>query len=144
MPTLEKETHSRASIVVRVVRALLLGIAAVGIAACIWLRIEYPGALRFVAKQMRYAAPHENRNIWFMVGYWLEFIQKMRLDPNTGAYNFNRTPIEGLSEYERGRIEFHKGAFARAITLIQSDIRQKGESENKCLARLGLHAPGGD
>jgi len=123
--------------VLRVVRTLLLGIAAAAIVAGVWLRVEYPGALRFVAKQMRYAAPHENRNIWFMVGYWLEFIQKMRLDPNTGAYNFNRTPVEGQSEYERGRIEFHKGAFARAIALIQSDIRQKGESEDK-LFWLGL------
>jgi hypothetical protein len=117
-------------------KILLAGVLLLAVLAG-YARIAYPGLFRGSVNQILHSTAHENRNLWFCLGYWMEFIQKVRLDPNTGNYNFNTTPLDGLSDYERARIEFHRGEFAKAITLIQSDIRRSGESEDK-LFWLGL------
>ena len=101
------------------------------------MRMAYPGLYRGFTNQALHATMRENLNLWFNLGYWLEFIQKETLDPATGYTNFNLTPTEGLNEYEKGRIEFHRGAFVNAISLIESDIRHRGESKDK-LFWLGL------
>src|SRR4051794_11295063 len=121
----------------RVAAWLLLSGTAVLSASGVYLRIQYPGLFRGSMNQYRFSTMHENRNLWFLIGYWLEFMQKMRQDPATGGYNFNRTPTDGLSDYEKGRIEYHPGAFADGVSLIASDIRTRGENEAK-LFWLGL------
>jgi FG-GAP-like repeat/ASPIC and UnbV/FG-GAP repeat len=94
-----------------------------------YLRIRYPGFSRFLLNQARFATLRESRNLWFNLGYWLGLIQKIRLDPATGTYNFQLTPTDGLSDYEKGRIEYHRGAFRNALSLFKSAIRTQGESE---------------
>lgn len=102
-----------------------------------YLRVRYPGFSRSLLDYARFATLRENRNLWFCLGYWLEFIQKVRLDPVAGGYNFNLTPTDGLSDYEKGQIEYHRGAFRNARSLFDSAIRSQGESEAR-LFWLGL------
>lgn len=115
--------------VIALAAAILLGLPAA------YLRVRYPGLSRFLLNQVRFATLHESRNLWFSVGYWLEFIQKVRLDPANGTYNFNATPTDGLSDYDKGRIEYHRGAFRNAVSLLEAAMR--GESEDR-LFWLGL------
>jgi hypothetical protein len=70
------------------------------------------------------------------LGYWLALIQNIRPDA-AGTYNFALTPTHGLSDYETGRIEYHRGAFRKAATLFEPAIRIPGESQNR-LSWLGL------
>jgi hypothetical protein len=99
--------------------------------------LRYPGFSRSLINQVRFATPRENRNLWFCLGYWLEFVQKLRPDQATGAYNFNRTLTKALSDYEKGRIEYHRGAFRKSLSLFESAIHSRGESEAR-LFWLGL------
>src|SRR3974390_1936646 len=101
-----------------------------------YLRLRYPGFSRFLLNQARFATVRENRNLWFNVGYWLEFMQKFRPSA-TGDYNFDLTTTHGLSDYEKGRIEYHRGAFRNALSLLESAIHSQGESEDR-LFWLGL------
>jgi hypothetical protein len=124
----------------RLARRLLVRVAVIVaivlILAAAYLRVQYPGFSRFLLNQARFATLRENRNLWFSLGYWLALIQKIRPDAR-GTYNFDLTPTEGMSDFEKGRIEYHRGAFRNAATLFESAIRHKGKSEER-LFWLGL------
>jgi hypothetical protein len=124
------------------VHKLLRGIAVtVAIALLLpaaYLHVLYPGISRFLLNQARFASLRENRNLylWFSLGYWLGLIHKIRPDA-TGTYNFDLTPTEGTTNFEKGQIEYNRGAFRNAATLFESAIRNQGESE-ETLFSLGL------
>ena len=112
----------------RLARRLLVRVAVIVaivlILAAAYLRVQYPGFSRFLLNQARFATLRENRNLWFSLGYWLALIQKIRPDAR-GTYNFDLTPTEGMSDFEKGRIEYHRGAFRNAATLFESAIRNQ-------------------
>jgi hypothetical protein len=92
---------------------------------------SYPGLAKGLVRQARYSTWHENRNLGFLISYWLTFMQKLRLDPVSGNYNFSYRPPDGLSAFEQGRLAYHRGVFTEAVTDIEADIRDTGESEKK-------------
>jgi len=95
------------------------------------MKVRYPGLVRGAVNQYRFSTMHENRNLWFLIGYWIHFMQYMRQDPVTHIYNFNNTPMEGMDDFTRGQIDYHKGNFREAVRLIESTIRTRGESEDR-------------
>lgn len=123
-------------------------------------RLRYPGITLALYRQLAYSTHHENRNLWFCLHYWIEFMQKLTFDPASHVWNFDQTSEQGMGDFERGRLAFHRGDFARAVTLIKDDIGIRGESEAKlfwlaisymrlgeaenCRARLGAGAATSD
>jgi hypothetical protein len=97
----------------------------------VWLRSEYPGLVRGSINQYRFSTMHENRNLMFLISYWLKFMQQMRQDPKTGAWNFNNTPTQGMDAFAKGQIDYHRGAFRNAAEEIQAAIASQGESEER-------------
>jgi hypothetical protein len=135
--------------------ALLLALLAGGT----YVRLSYRGFTKGMYNQMRYASVAENRNLWFLISYWLEYMQLLRFDETTGFYNFDGTDERGMDDLEKGKLAFHRGQFARAVALIEHDIERGGESESKlfwlamshmreaeaenCLAKRGTAAASG-
>ena len=112
----------------RIVFALLVaGMAGAGL----WIRLEYPGLVRGSMNQLRFSTMQENRNLMMLISYWLKFMQQMRQDPKTGAWNFNNTPTDRMSSFEKGQIDYHRGAFRQAAEEIQTAIAAKGRSEER-------------
>ena len=94
-------------------------------------RWRYPGLTLGLYRQFSFSTVHENRNLWFCISYWLDFMQKLTFDSDKKVWNFDKTPLQNLSDYDKGRIAFHRGDFSRAVILIKSDISGHGESEEK-------------
>jgi len=92
---------------------------------------RYPGFVRGSYRQFRYSTFHENHNLWFCISYWLHFMQELSFDPKNKVWNFDTTPEAGLDGYEKGRLAFHRGDFSRAVLLLQGEIRNSGESEDR-------------
>src|SRR6185436_5877769 len=85
----------------RVTIALLVFLAA-GLVSALAFRASYPGMASGMWNQMRYGTVEENRNLWACIDYWLAFMEKLRLDPETGIYNFRLTPDQGLNDFDAG------------------------------------------
>ena len=100
-----------------------------GLVSALALRRSYPGMASGMWNQMRYGTLQENRNLWACIEYWLGFMEKLRLDPRTGIYNFRLTPDTGLNDFDAGLLAFHRGQFARASTLLDRHLGDVGESE---------------
>lgn len=112
----------------RAARALAV-LLVLGLTSALALRHSYPGMASGMWNQMRYGTVQENRNLWACIGYWLGFMEKLRLDPRTGIYNFRLTPDQGLNDFDAGLLAFHRGQFARASALLDRHLRAAGESE---------------
>jgi hypothetical protein len=121
---------------------------------------SYTGFTTGMYNQMRGASVRENRNLWFLIGYWLEYMQLLQYDEATGFYTFDLVDERGMGDFDKGKLAFHRGQFDRAAALIERDIERDGETEMKlfwlgmsylrnaeadnCLAKLSAGAaPGG-
>jgi FG-GAP-like repeat/ASPIC and UnbV len=111
--------------------ALLLLFTLLG--AAVYVRNSYKGFTIGFYRQMRYASVRENQNLWFLIGYWLEYMQLLEFDETTGFYSFDNVDESRMDQFERGRLAYHRGNFASAVSLISNDIEKSGESESKLL-----------
>ena len=96
----------------------------------------YTGFTHGLLNQFLYATWFENKNLFFCLSYWIDFMQKLRFDKNTSFYSFDEVAREydrkrATSNFERGKIAYHQGRFYQAITYIEQDINGNGESESK-------------
>ncbi len=92
---------------------------------------NYKGFTRGMLNQVSTATVAENRNLFFCLSYWMQYIQLLQRDDATGIYGFTGIDESGLNDFERGKLAFHRGQFAESISLIESDIQKSGESESK-------------
>ena len=97
----------------------------------LWFWRKYPGFVRFTINQIRFATLLENRNLWFCNWYWLDFMQRLRLDQETGVYSFDEEARLTHSDFLKGKIEYHRGNFVVAGSLIEKSIKERGESQAK-------------
>jgi hypothetical protein len=95
------------------------------------LEFRYPGFVLGSWRQLRYSTAHENRNLWFCISYWLDSMQKLTFDPEKKVWSFDKTPQQDMSEFEKGKLAFHRGDFSQAALLIAKDVKRYGESEPK-------------
>ena len=93
--------------------------------------VRYPGFVKFVGNQLRFASWRENKNLLLMNRYWLEFMEKLRLNASTGIYGFDEVAKFVSDDFELGKIEYHRGNFTRAITLIEKSMHGRGKAEQK-------------
>jgi hypothetical protein len=93
--------------------------------------LRYAGFVHFLINQLRFATWTENRNLLFCNRYWLEFMQKLTFDKKHGVYGFDEVAAEHHDDFDSGKIEYHRGNFTLAISLIERAIRASGESETK-------------
>ena len=91
----------------------------------------FPGFTRSLYRDLRYSTWHENKNLYFLVAYWLHFLQKLTFDPEKQVWNFDKTPEANLDDFERGRLAFHRGNFTQAAALLRQEIQNHGESESR-------------
>jgi len=117
-------------------RAGLVLVAAL-LGAGVYFRYQYKGFTTGLYYQTQYATVSENKNLWFCVGYWLDYMQMLKFNDATGFYSFDNVDESGMSLYERGKLAFHRGDFPVAVSLIERDINEYGESEDK-LFWLGI------
>jgi len=110
--------------------ALFALLAGLGIYAALFYH-RYRGFIRFIATQLRYATWNENKNFFLFLSYWTEYIQKLALNEDTGIYGFEKAARQPMGDFEAGKMAYHLGDFSGAVTLIESDIKAKGESETK-------------
>ncbi len=110
-------------------RWIALALVAVAAGGVFWFSQAYQGMWSGMLNQMRYGSFQENWNLGQCNLYWLTFMQKLTLDPATGAFNFKNTSEQGMDLYERGLLAFHRGDFPRAISLLERHVKEKGESE---------------
>lgn len=118
----------------RLAGTLLLTAALV---AGLYFRYHYKGFTTGLYNQTRHGSVAENKNLWFCISYWLEYMQLLKLNDTTGFYDFDNVDERGMSLYERGKLVYHRGDFAGAVSLIEQDIDKNGESEDK-LFWLGI------
>lgn len=78
----------------------------------------------------RYSTVKENRNLNFCLSYWFDFVGKLKLDEE-GFYSFEGIDETNLSEFEKGKLAYHRGEFSSAIKLIESNVKNQGETETK-------------
>jgi hypothetical protein len=109
------------------VPVFLLALAAAGV----YVRQSYGGFAAGMYNQMRGASVRENQNLWFLVGYWLEYMQLLEYDRATGFYTFDTVDQTGMGDFDKGKLAFHQGHFGRAVALIERDIERGGETESK-------------
>src|SRR5262249_11728930 len=99
----------------------------------------------------------EDKNLSIVISYWLEWMQKLKMDDDTGIYGFQDVDETKLDDFEKGKLAYHRGQFDQAVSFIERDLSKRGESESKlfwlamchirrgeavnCLARL-IDAPG--
>lgn len=100
-------------------------------AGALWFQRAYPGMASGLVNQMRYGSFEENRNLWLCNSYWLEFMQKLSFDPAVGMWTFDAVQEEGLSDFERGRLAFHRGRFAEAVPLLEASVEREGDSRER-------------
>jgi tetratricopeptide (TPR) repeat protein len=114
-------------------RHVFMGLLLALLATGVYVRYRYTGFTTGLYRQMRYASVRENSNLWFLIGYWLEYMQLLKLDQATGFYSFDGVDESGMDQFERGRLAYHRGDFGRAVHLIEKDIEKNGDSESKLL-----------
>jgi FG-GAP-like repeat/ASPIC and UnbV len=117
-------------------RYLLLTLAIFFLLSSALFYARYPGSTRAIFYQFRYATLDEHRNLYFLISYWLTFMQKFSFDTASGFYNFDNIAQDydnrpDVNDFEKGKLAYHRGEFAQAITLIEQDIDRNGESESK-------------
>jgi hypothetical protein len=89
---------------------------------------RYLGMTEGMWNMMRYTSPHEGRNLWFCVDYFLDAMAGLTWNAAAGRWDFERTP-QPRGGLERGRLAFHRGDYSRAIALLTDHLRRAGESE---------------
>jgi hypothetical protein len=94
-------------------------------------RRRYPGYMKGLYNELRYATLKEHKNLFTVIQYWQRYMSYLQFDAKTGIYNFELTDQSRMNGYLRGTIEYHRGHFAEAIALIEQDIRSRGENEQK-------------
>jgi VCBS repeat protein/ASPIC/UnbV protein len=114
-------------------RYIFLALLLLLLTAGLYVRYSYRGFTTGLYRQMRYASVGENQNLWSLIGYWLEYMQLLQLDQATGFYSFDNVDESGMDQFAKGRLAYHRGDFASAISLIAKDIEKSGESESKLL-----------
>jgi hypothetical protein len=112
-------------------KLIILALPLVLLLGAIYFRYRYKGFTGGLYNQARYATVGENKNLWFCIGYWLEYMQLLKFNEATGFYSFDNVDESGMSLYERGKLAYHRGDFAGAISRIEEDIKKNGESEDK-------------
>lgn len=113
------------------VKFVLLAILAAVLVYATYFYHHYRGFVRFLATQFRYATWTENHNFALFLAYWTEYIQKLSYNQSTGIYGFEKAAAQPMGEFEAGKMAYHLANFPRAITLIENDIKSRGESESK-------------
>src|SRR5262245_40971126 len=115
------------SVMVRGICPTLL-VTLVGVAG--YMRYNYRGFTTALINYSIYATVAENRNLYFCLSYWFEFVGKLR--PNEdGFYRFDGIDEEKLGDFERGQLAYHRGNFPLAIKYLERDINLNGESESE-------------
>jgi hypothetical protein len=112
-------------------RHAFLSLLLVLVGAGIYVRYSYTGFTTGMYNQMRGASVRENRNLWFLIGHWLEYMQLLEFDATTGFYTFDTVDERGMDDFEKGKLAFHRGQFGRGVALIERDIERGGETESK-------------
>ena len=102
----------------------------------VYFAYRYPGFTHMMINQMRYATLKENMNLTSTIYYWLSFMEKLRLEDQTGFYTFDHVARDfdhqrHHNDFARGQVAYHQGLFAKAITHIERDIKRHGESETR-------------
>ncbi|HMG74274.1 MAG TPA: CRTAC1 family protein [Pyrinomonadaceae bacterium] len=129
IPTIARRTRSTVRYLTwRRVGLILL---ATVLGAGLYFRYQYRGFTAGLYNQTRYASIGENKNLWFCLSYWLEYMQLLKFNDSTGFYSFDNVDESAMSAYERGKLAYHRGDFGTAVSLIELDINQSGESEDK-------------
>jgi FG-GAP-like repeat len=80
---------------------------------------------------MCYSTMDENKNLSITISYWLEWMQKLKMNEATGIYGFQDVDESKLDDFDKGKLAYHRGQFAQAVSLIEQDVNKAGESENK-------------
>lgn len=100
------------------------------ICAAVYFFLSYLKFSQALFDYARYSTIKENRNLYYCLSYWFEFTGKLRMNQE-GFYSFEGIDETNLSEFEKGRLAYHRGEFSVAIKLIESDVKNKGETETK-------------
>src|SRR5262245_30266932 len=92
-------------------RYLVLALVIALSATALYVRVSYRGFTTGLYRQMRYASKAENQNLWFLIGYWLDYMQLLKFDETTGFYSFDKVDESGMDQFERGKLAYHRGNF---------------------------------
>jgi hypothetical protein len=116
--------------------AVALLLSAALLAGSLGLGLSYRGFTAHFLADLRYASWPDFRAQYRFLSYYLEYYEKLRKNPATGYYDFQLAGAEAardphLNRFERGKLAFHLGDFSRAVGLIEEDVRDRGESEDK-------------
>ena len=96
-----------------------------------YLHTQYRGLSLGILHHLQEAKPRESWNLLRTITYWLHFMQQLTLDPATGRYDFPVNDPTGASEFERGRLAFHRGDFDGAIHHLEASVKRWGASEER-------------
>ncbi len=105
-------------------------------AGAVAFRFTYRGFTDALLSDLRHAPFSEVVDQYRFFRYYVDTYQDLALDPATGLVDLEVAASEarlasGMSDFERGRLSFHRGAFAAAVRQIESDVEKRGESEEK-------------
>ncbi len=77
------------------------------------------------------AAPANLVHYGNLIEYWIEHLQQLRYNPATGVADFEWVDSEGgsLDDFERAKLDWHRGKFNQAIAGIERHQAADGESK---------------
>lgn len=113
------------------VRRVCLPLLAIVIGGATSFQQRYSGLTKGMLNQVRYSTMDENKNLWIITSYWLEWMQKLKMNDATGIYGFQDVDETKFDDFGKGKLAYHRGQFARAVSIIERDIENGGESEDK-------------
>ena len=113
------------------VRWVFLVILTVTLGGATYFQKRYTGLTKGMLNQIRYSTTDENKNLWIIISYWLEWMQKLKMNDATGIYGFQGVDESRLDDFDKGKLAYHRGQFAQAVSLIEQDMGRGGESESK-------------
>src|SRR5438876_618827 len=112
-------------------RYIPLALVVLALGFLLYYRVAYPGFSAGLTNQLRDGTWDENRNLYGCVRYWLDTMEQLKFDEESGLYSFEKFDVSTLDEFTRGKVDYHRGHFPSAIASIQADVDHNGETEGK-------------
>ncbi|MCP4220417.1 MAG: hypothetical protein GY765_37650, partial [bacterium] len=74
------------------------------------------------------AEMHESKNNFRQLAYMAEYLQKLKLNPRTGWFDFSAAGKKADNAVERAKVAYHAGDFSTAVKSFETAIVEEGDS----------------
>ena len=97
-----------------------------------WFYWAFPGSSNAMWNHFSVTSFSESKNLNKCISYWLSYMELLEHDEQTSGYSF-KSAFENpeLTDFELGKLHYHRGEFDQAIQKIELSISEQGETQQK-------------